>query len=135
MNNIQLRVRLDSINESYTHDGKLQISGICSFKFYDKNELKVRPLYFITYGQNAVTLNQTGVNTIHLVSGRLNIYKPSEQNPNHQPVLTIDRCLCLENSVEPNKSPTPTNYVSQTVAKNIPNHNNGHKLSLENVPF
>ncbi|MBD2185552.1 hypothetical protein [Aerosakkonema funiforme] len=95
MNNAQLRVRIDSLQASHTQDGTLNVSGQCSFKYYDRSGYKVRPLRFQAYGEAAVALNNGGVGAVHVVSGRLNIFKPNDNNPNHQMLLTVERTVVV----------------------------------------
>ncbi|MBD3557514.1 hypothetical protein H6S82_01355 [Planktothrix sp. FACHB-1355] len=95
MNNAQLRVRIDSLQASHTQDGTLNVSGQCSFKYYDRSGYKVRPLRFQAYGEAAVALNNGGVGAVHVVSGRLNIFKPNDTNPNHQMLLTVERTVVV----------------------------------------
>lgn len=95
MNNAQLRVRINSLQASHTQDGTLNVSGECSFKYYDRSGYKVRPLRFQAYGEAAVALNNAAVGAIHVVSGRLNIFKPNDTNPNHQMLLTVERTVVV----------------------------------------
>lgn len=105
MNNAQLRVRLDSLQASHTQDGTLNVSGQCSFKYYDRSGYKVRPLRFQAYGEAAVALNNGGVGAVHVVSGRLNIFKPNDTNPNHQMLLTVERTVVVGG--QPTSGSTP----------------------------
>jgi hypothetical protein len=103
MNNIQLKIRIDAIESNYTKDGTLVVNGTCSFKFYDNKENKVRPLAFQAYGQTAVSLNQSGVGSVQVISGRLNVYKPNQEHPNHRCLLTIERNLCVTGGASANR--------------------------------
>lgn len=95
MNNIQLKIRIDAVEASYTKDGSLVVNGTCSFKFYDNKENHVRSLSFQAYGQTAVSLNQSGVGSVQVISGRMTVYKPTQEYPNHRCLLTIERTICV----------------------------------------
>jgi hypothetical protein len=95
MNNLQLKIRIDAIESSYTTDDSLVVNGTCSFKFYDNKENKVRSLSFQAYGQTAVSLNQSGVGSVQVISGRMTVYKPNQEHPNHRCLLTIERNICV----------------------------------------
>ncbi|MGH2416498.1 MAG: hypothetical protein ACRDEA_22950 [Microcystaceae cyanobacterium] len=95
MNNIQLKIRVESLEPSYTMEGNLVVNGTCSFKFYDKKANQVRPLPFVAYTQSAVTLQESGLDSVQIISGRLNVHKPTDTSPNHQPLLTVERTICL----------------------------------------
>jgi hypothetical protein len=95
MNNIQLKVRIDAIESGYTKDGSLIVNGTCSFKFYDNKENKIRSLSFQAFGQTADSLKQSRVGSVQVISGRMTVYKPTQEHPNHRCLLTIERNICV----------------------------------------
>jgi hypothetical protein len=95
MNNIQLKIRIDAIEASYTKDGSLVVNGTGSFKFYDNKENQIRSLSFQAFGQTAVSLQQSGVGSVQVISGRMTVYKPTQEHPNHRCLLTIERTICV----------------------------------------
>jgi hypothetical protein len=95
MNNIQLKIRIDAVESGYTKDGTLVVNGTCSFKFYDNKENQVRPLKFQAFGHTAVSLQQSGVGSVQVISGRMTVYKPTQEHPNHRCLLTIERNICV----------------------------------------
>lgn len=144
MNNTQLRVRLNSLQASHTQDGTLNVSGECSFKYYDRSGYKVRPLRFQAYGEAAVALNHAGVGSIHVVSGRLNIFKPNDTNPNHQMLLTVERTVVVGGQSTSGATPVtpivPIAPVEAAVLTNsvvpIPVANNGKGTAdYSDIPF
>jgi hypothetical protein len=120
MNNIQLKIRIDAVEASYTKDGTLVVNGTCSFKFYDNKQNQVRPLKFQAFGQTAVSLQQSGIGSVQVISGRMTVYKPTQEHPNHRCLLTIERNICvtegaLVERVVPMQQPPAT--TAATVAK------------------
>jgi hypothetical protein len=108
MNNIQLKIRIDAVEASYTKDETLVVNGSCSFKFYDNKENQVRPLKFQAFGQTAVSLQQSGIGSVQVISGRMTVYKPTQEHPNHRCLLTIERTICVTegaNQVVPMQQP------------------------------
>ncbi|NJP22526.1 MAG: hypothetical protein HC763_29880 [Hydrococcus sp. CRU_1_1] len=103
MNNIQLKIRIDAVEASYTKDGSLVVNGTCSFKYYDNKENKVRSLSFQAFGQAAVSLQQSGVGSVQVISGRMTVYKPTQEYPNHRCLLTIERNLCVTEGASTNR--------------------------------
>ncbi|WP_226592492.1 hypothetical protein [Microseira wollei] len=88
-------MRINSLQASHTTDGTLMVSGEAAFKYYDRGGFPVRPIGFQSYGEAAVALNNSGVGAIHVVSGRLNIFKPNDANPNHRMLLTVERTIVV----------------------------------------
>lgn len=129
MNNIQLRIRIDELRSRHTTEGKLLVEGVCSFKFYDNGETRVCPLPFTGDGQAAVAINDAGIGSLQAISGRLNIHPPSDQNPNHSPILTIQNSICIQSeSLPPSTQPQ---FIPVTVVAN----NNGQAQLLNPIPF
>ncbi|MGH2414512.1 MAG: hypothetical protein ACRDEA_12675 [Microcystaceae cyanobacterium] len=129
MNSIQLRIRIDELRSRHTTDGKLVVEGICSFKFSDNGETRVRPLSFTGYGQAAVSLNDAGIGSVHAISGRLNIHPPSDTNPNHSTSLTIQHSLAVQS-----EGLTPATGT-QSIPVPVVTNNNGQIKVLEPIPF
>ena len=144
MNNAQLRVRINSLQTNHTQDGTLTISGDSSFKYYDRGGFKVRSLRFQAYGEAAVTLNQGGVGAVHVLSGRLNIFKPNDTHPNHQMLLTVERTVIVGESTDfqstsasaevPASESVPT--VTNTQSVPVPTTSNGKATAdYSAIPF
>lgn len=144
MNNAQLRVRINSLQTNHTQDGTLTISGDSSFKYYDRGGFKVRSLQFQAYGEAAVTLNQGGVGAVHVLSGRLSIFKPNDSHPNHQMLLTVERTVIMGESTDfqstsasaevPTSESVPT--VTNTQSIPVPTTSNGKATAdYSAIPF
>ena len=116
MNNIQLKIKLKTVNVRPTSNNQIIASGECQFMFYDQKKINVRQLVYQAYGQTALTLNSSGVDSIHVISGRINIFKPTEDNPNSKMLLTVENTLCLATA----KSATQPAAQPQTQAQAQP---------------
>lgn len=94
MNNIQLKVKLTSVNTEYVgQDAKICTSGHAKYQFYSNGKMNTRSMAYRTYGKSALALKEAGVNSVHVISGSLNIYPPNDQNPNHAMLLTIKQSV------------------------------------------
>jgi len=139
MNSVQIKIRLDQINSFPSQEG-LSINGICSFKFYDNKENKVRPISFLAYGNTAESLLEAGLSSVHIVSGRLNIHK-TDKSPNPQPVLTIERTILIKQEASAKASgKTVAQIPSQKVkAQSVPVAPvvdiDFEDINLDDVPF
>ncbi|EAZ88877.1 hypothetical protein [Crocosphaera chwakensis] len=117
MNNIQLKVKLDSLNTEYVgQEAKIVVSGKAKFQFYDKGNTQTRLIAYRSYGQTALALKEAGANSVHAVSGSLNVYPPNEQNPSHFMLLTISNALPVLVTKTPVEQPQPTEQL-QPVAQ------------------
>lgn len=106
MNNIQLKVKLFSVNTEYVgQDAKIVVSGKAKFQFYDKGNTQTRFIAYRSYGQSALFLQNAGVDSVHVVSGYLNVYPPNEHNPSHSMLLTVNNALPV---VVTKTQPSPT---------------------------
>lgn len=134
MNNFQAKLRLDEINTSYTQEGKMIVNGTASFKFFDREE-KVAQLRFVAYGNAAVDLNASGVGSLHVVSGRLNVYPPTDSHPNHQLVLSVNHALAIApgNAAPTVIYPAPAAVSPQPVA--TVGSANGNTAPYNTIPF
>jgi hypothetical protein len=143
MNNAQLRVRIDSLQASHTTDGTLMVSGEASFKYYDRGGFQVRPIPFQSYGEAAVALNNSGVGAIHVVSGRLNIFKPNDANPNHRMLLTVERTIVVggqdaspSTPVNPVVPLSPLTSAVDSPPVPVPAVSNGKAIAqYDSIPF
>ena len=130
MNSIQLKIRVNTLEVTYTTDGKIVVKGECSFKFWDKGENQTKSLSFQAFGQPALSLQQAGTGSVHVAQGRLNIYPRSENNPNELPVLTISTAIPVAAAQSPT---TPSAKVSELA---MAGSSNGKvEVALENIPF
>lgn len=134
MNNIQLKIRIDELQPRHDQDGKLTVTGSCSFKFYDKQQVHCRSLPFQAFGQSAVAINEAGVNGVHVISGRLTVTPPSDSSPNHLVTLTIERTILVSGHAVPvvNHQPTVTPEPVAVAGQN------GHQKGLAHfseIPF
>ena len=111
MNNVQLKVKLDSVNAEYVgKEAKIVVSGVAKFQFYRNGQMNVRSVPYQAYGQTALTLQSAGENSIHVISGVLNVYPPSDKNPSHSLLLTINKTLPIgmaQAPVKPQAAPQP----------------------------
>ena len=100
MNNIQLKVLIKSVQISHIgQDSKLMVTGNCKFQHYDHsspNKKKTCTLKYKAFGYAARSLEKIKVNTTCIVSGSLDIYSPSDHNPNHQAILNISTVIPVE---------------------------------------
>ena len=124
MNNIQLKIKLNTVNVRPTSNNQIIASGECQFMFYDQKKIRVRQLVYQAYGQTALTLNSSGVDSIHVISGRINIFKPTEDNPNSKMLLTVENTLCIataKSATQPAAQPQaqPAQPVAQPTAKPV----------------
>ncbi len=122
MNNIQLKIKLNTVNVRPTSNNQIIASGECQFMFYDQKKINVRQLVYQAYGQTALTLNSSGVDSIHVISGRINIFKPTEDNPNSKMLLTVENTLCIataKSATQPAAQPQaqPAQPVTQPQAQ------------------
>jgi len=121
------------------------VTGTCSFKFYDTKEDRVRPLRFQAYGRAAIALNQSGIGSVQVISGRLNIYKPSQENPKHQMLLTIEQTTCVKQGqattpvapVQQSKSTAKfrTASVTATAPKIASTNSSAPEVEYDEIPF
>ena len=139
------------MQESFTTQGKLDISGTCFFQFYERKELKVHTLRYQTYGQAAIALKETGVDSIHIISGWLNIFPPNAENSNHQPLLNITKAICISESSQttnhtPVQSAVQTNennnsngkseiYSTDRILVSTATNNGKHEKDFDDIPF
>ena len=137
MNNIQLKVKLVSVNTEYVgQDAKIVVSGIAKFQFYDKGNTNTRTISYRSYGQSALFLQNAGNDSVHVISGYLNVYPPNEHNSSHSMLLTINNALPV---VVTKTQPQPTaqsqqldqHIVDQPSQPNTSNQVN----SSDNIPF
>jgi hypothetical protein len=154
MNNATLKVRIESINPMHLPDGALQITALSAFKFFNKSEAKIKPLNIQAYGATALAINQAGIGSILIVSGRLSIYKPSDQNPNHQMLLSVEKVIVIQAGMLPQNivqfpqittfpnQQMPTfannNNLSYTAPMNQPamaTQGNGKVANFDDIPF
>ncbi len=124
MNNIQLKIKLKTVNVRPTSNNQIIASGECQFMFYDQKKINVRQLVYQAYGQTALTLNSSGVDSIHVISGRINIFKPTEDNPNSKMLLTVENTLCIttaKSATQPAAQPQaqPAQPVAQPQAQPV----------------
>ena len=125
MNQATFYIVLIDFNSKTTQDNSLMVTGKCLFKFSDRNLEDKEIMGFHAYGQTAQSLIDAGVGSIHVVSGRLNIYKRDENNLNPRLNLVIESAICfatnpeVETISEPNQqdsNPTvaPVSEAKQT---------------------
>ncbi|MEM8780261.1 MAG: hypothetical protein AAGF26_15600 [Cyanobacteria bacterium P01_G01_bin.49] len=114
MNNIQLKIKLVSVNTEYVgQDTKIVVSGKAKFRFYGSGQFETREISYKTYGKTALALQDAGNGSVYVVSGSVNIYKPNDTNPNYTMVLTINQaCPVSFNQPEP-QSVAQTNSADQ----------------------
>ncbi len=94
MNNIQLKVKLVAVRAEYVgKDAKIVVSGVAKFQFDDQGKMKARSIPYKAYGQTALALQNAVKDSVHAVSGQLNVFPPNDQNPNHSMLLTINKAL------------------------------------------
>jgi hypothetical protein len=118
MNTITLRVRIDRFEKFASDKGSPILRGVMSFRFYDERTFKTRPIVFTAFGQSALTIEQAGIGGIHVIQGRLDIFPPSQDNVNHQMMVTIDRA-CPETATAANV-PTETVPVLSVPVAPVP---------------
>jgi hypothetical protein len=123
MNNIQLKIKLIDLKAEFVgKDGKILVSGNCKFQFYDKGQNNVQSMGYRAFGQTALILQEAGKDSVHVISGSLNIEPPNEKNPNHSMSINISKAL----PVTVTKSTKPE-YVPVTSTIEVP--------TLEKIPF
>jgi hypothetical protein len=143
MNNATLKVRIEAINPTHSQDGSLQVTANSMFKFFDKGEIKIRPLIIQAFGHSAVTINQAGIGSICLISGRLSIYKPTEHNPSHQMLFWVEKVILIksgssvQNVVQFPQNPPFTNPYPPVTINNpvMAYQGNGKVAQFEEIPF
>ncbi len=141
MNNIQLKVKLVSVNTEYVgQDAKIVVSGKAKFQFYDKGNTQTRFIAYRSYGQSALFLQNAGIDSVHVVSGYLNVYPPNEHNASHSMLLTVNNALPVvvtKTQPSPTAQPQPVDQPSPTAQSqpsdesNLPNEVN----SDDPIPF
>ena len=143
MNQATFYIVLIDFNSKTTQDNSLMVTGKCLFKFSDRNLEDKEIMGFHAYGQTAQSLIDAGVGSIHVVSGRLNIYKRDENNLNPRLNLVIESAICfatnpeVETTSEPNQqdsSPTvaPVSEAEQTDSnQTVPEAQNTTSLKRE----
>ena len=129
MNNVNLKVRIESINPMHLPDGALQVTALSAFKFIDKTETKIKPLNIQAYGANALAINQAGIGSILMISGRLLIYKPTDQNPNHQMLLSVEKVIVIQAGI------LPQNIVQFPNIATFPNQQIGTFANSNNLSY
>ena len=121
MNNIQLKVLIKSVQISHIgQDSKLMVTGNCKFQHYahsSSNKRKTCSLKYKAFGYAARTLEKLNVNTTCIISGCLDIYSPSDHNPNHQAILNISTVIPVDilDTTEYNKVVSKPKYTEKTV--------------------
>ena len=141
MNNIQLKVKLVSVNTEYVgQEAKITVSGQAKFQFYDKGKTQTRTIPYRSYGQAALFLQEAGANSVHVVSGSLNVYPPNDHNPSHSMLLTVNNALpVVVTKTQPQPTaqsqqvdqPSPTAQSQPSDESNLPNEVN----SDDPIPF
>ena len=129
MNNIQLKVKLVSINTKF--DGQsAKVSGQAKFQYYNNGKVNTDTIGYQAFGKSALALVEAGVNSVHVVIGQLNVFPPSEQNPNHSMLLTLSQCL----PVAVTKAPVAKPANPQPTAQPQPVEESSVD-SLDKIPF
>ncbi len=141
MNNIQLKVKLVSVNTEYVgQEAKITVSGQAKFQFYDKGKTQTRTIPYRSYGQSALFLQEAGANSVHVVSGSLNVYPPNDHNPSHSMLLTVNNALPVvvtKTQPQPTAQPQQVDQPSSTVQPqqvDVSNSSNGVN-SDDKIPF
>ncbi|MGD2184433.1 hypothetical protein [Lusitaniella coriacea] len=134
MNNAQLRIRIDSLQTQLSPDGKLSISGQCSFKFFDHAEHQVRSLLYRAYGQTAMSVQEVGVGSIFVASGYINVYKPNPEGEQLNPttVFTIQRACyfqSMQDAITFSNNPSSSQSPAVTPASFATGQSNGNGSS------
>lgn len=145
MNNAQLRIRIDSLQSQLSPDGKLSVSGQCSFKFFDRAEHQVRSLLYRAYGQTAMSVQDVGVGSVFVASGYINVYKPNPEEGQISPttVFTLQRACCLQPMQDAiafsgspiSTQPPATVPPSEALAPLAQSNRNGNLVSASPAPF
>lgn len=94
MNNVQLKLKIKTIIDN-SNDSRRQASGTALFQFKRRQEMAVRPLEFVAFGQAAGMLLEGGEAGVYLVSGRMNIIPCSGKSLNPTLRLAINRSYSL----------------------------------------
>ncbi len=141
MNNIQLKVKLVSVNTEYVgQEAKITVSGQAKFQFYDKSKTQTRTIPYRSYGQSALFLQEAGANSVHVVLGSLNVYPPNDHNPSHSMLLTVNNALPVvvtKTQPQPTAQPQQVDQPSSTVQPqqvDVSNSSNGVN-SDDKIPF
>ncbi len=94
MNTIQLKVKLVSLNTEYVGtESKIVVSGMAKYQFCEQGKMKTRSMAYRAFGPGALVLQSAGKDSVHAITGQLNVYPPNDQNPNHSMLLTISKAL------------------------------------------
>ncbi|MEL4895128.1 hypothetical protein [Crocosphaera sp. Alani8] len=126
MNNIQLKVKLISVSTEYIgQEAKIVVSGQAKFQFYEKGKTQTRTIPYRSFGQSALFLQEAGANSVHVVSGSLNVYPPNEHNPSHSMLLTVNNALPVVTTAQPSpvRQPSPTVQPQPTAPQPQPTAN------------
>ncbi len=141
MNNIQLKVKLVSVNTEYVgQEAKITVSGQAKFQFYDKGKTQTRTIPYRSYGQSALFLQEAGANSVHVVSGSLNVYPPNDHNPNHSMLLTVNNALPVvvtktqPQQLEPSQ-PTPQPQPVEPLQSEVKSNPSNEVNSSDKIPF
>ncbi len=94
MNSITLTIKLESVASSQINN-QLKVEGSCLFKFNNYDEVFARPIPYQSMGWSAHKVKAAGAGSILVVTGETSIYPPSEDNPNHQILLTISQVMSV----------------------------------------
>ncbi len=132
MNHASLYVFLADFNSKTTKDDNLMVSGKCGFKFSDRKIEHTEFISFQAFGDTAQSLIDSGINSSHIVNGRLNVYKPEEPALNPRLNLIVESAICLtpgiiedtedEDTQEEDNEPEDdsTNDTSNVTTSSIP---------------
>lgn len=134
MNNIQLKIKLLSVNSEFIgQDAKIVVSGQAKYQFYNNGKMNTRTMAYRAFGKSALALSEAGENSVHVISGQLNIDPPNDQTPNHAMLLTISQSV----QVAATQAPVPPQPVAKPQATVQP-QSTAQSLSPEEsnqIPF
>ncbi|NER49644.1 MAG: hypothetical protein F6J92_23715 [Symploca sp. SIO1A3] len=145
MNSTTQKIRIDEVFTNYNPEGKLQLSGRCSFQFYERGEIQSGSLRFSAYGNCAVLLNEAGVGSVVIGTGRLNIASVEVEAGYKDKIATFTITsaeIIRSGAAQPQPQPASVAPINQplqlaVVGASNGNHNgNGkHTIELEDIPF
>ncbi|MEM8777580.1 MAG: hypothetical protein AAGF26_01650, partial [Cyanobacteria bacterium P01_G01_bin.49] len=114
MNNIQLKIKLVSVNTDLVgENSKIVVSGTAKYQFGGNNKTNTRQLAYRAFGRSALALQEAKQNSVHIISGSLNVYPPNDQNPNHTLLLTINQSFPVSVAQPTAKTVAQTNSVEK----------------------
>ncbi len=123
MNNVTLKIQIIDVNCTSTgdkDDESILTSGRCGFKFTDRKEEKGRVLNFQAYNEVGGNLADAGVNSVHVVNGSLNQYKPTDGSLNPILILVIKQSTKIDRPSVPIKTITVNSEPVESDFQDVP---------------